>query len=127
MASRAQEEQSRRDERTSRTTTSASDHDKTCVFSALTSSHPSIVFKKNKVKRESGTTPSSSSSEPAPRSTYIAVQKGDSDIPLAGLQKPAPQPKAHRGKHFNSMKRKFNFISIIGSLSVLVADNSLKL
>ena len=95
MACRAQEDQQRRDERTSRTTTTSSDHDKTCVFSALTHSLPkdTVVFKK-----KSGPTASSSSSEPAPRSTYIAVQKGDTDIPLSGLQKPAPQPKAHRGK-----------------------------
>ena len=97
MATRAQEEQQRRDERTLRATSSGPDHDKTCVFSALTHSHPldngsSFVFKKK--AKASG---SSSSSEPASRSAYIAVQKGDTDIPLSGLQKPAPQPKAHKG------------------------------
>jgi len=97
MASRAQQDEQRRDERISRTT--STDHDKTCVFSALT--HPldngsSFVFKKK--SRETGA--SSSSSEPNARSTYIAVQKGDTDIPLSGLQKPAPQPRAHRGMYF---------------------------
>lgn len=36
--------------------------------------------------------------EPAARTTYVAVQRGDSDIPLSGLQKPAPAPRAHKGK-----------------------------
>lgn len=100
MATRAQEEQQRRDERTLRATSQGPDHDKTCVFSALTHSHPldngsSFVFKKK--AKASG---SSSSSEPASRSAYIAVQKGDTDIPLSGLQKPAPQPKAHKGMFY---------------------------
>lgn len=71
---------------------SASDHDKTCVFSSLTSSSgresdDSYVMR----KREP-----SVSAEPASRSTYIAVQKGDSDIPISGLQRPAPPPQAHK-------------------------------
>ena len=67
------------------------DHDKTCVFSSLTSntgpdSENAYIIKKRDC-----------SSEPASRSTYIAVQKGDTDIPFSGLQKPAPQPRAHKG------------------------------
>ena len=36
--------------------------------------------------------------EPVSRSTYVAVQRGEGDIPLSGLQKPAPSPSAHKGK-----------------------------
>lgn len=36
---------------------------------------------------------------PASRSTYVAVQRGDIDIPLGGLQMPAPQPRAHKGNN----------------------------
>lgn len=73
-------------DRVKRTAPTTSDHDKTCVFSALTqSSHGG--GEGDFIYRKTGDKPS----EPASRSTYIAVQKGDSDIPLTGLQKPAPQ------------------------------------
>ena len=35
--------------------------------------------------------------EPVSRSTYMAIQRGDTDIPFSGLQKPAPLPRARRG------------------------------
>lgn len=47
---------------------------------------------------------------PAPRSTYVAVQKGDIDIPISGLQKPAPQPRAHKGKLEETLL--FNLIAL---------------
>lgn len=97
------------------------DHSKTCVFTALTNQTP---VTSNKVSSDvtsdrdantshstagaiaSGDTyvirkkhrGSSSLSEPASRSTYIAIQKGH-DIPLSGLQKPAPsQVRQNKGK-----------------------------
>ena len=83
-------------QRLARMRTTSLDHDKTCVFSSLTSGRTPGVGPDDEEdtyimkKREC-------SSEPASRSTYLAVQKGDSDIPLSGLQKPAPQPRAHKG------------------------------
>lgn len=41
---------------------------------------------------------------PATRSTYCAIQKGDMDIPMHGLQKPAPAPRAYKG-NYNSLIR----------------------
>lgn len=91
------------------------DHSKTCVFAALTNQTP--VTSKGTSESGSGDPVASSSlatggdsyvirkkhrgssslSEPAPRSTYIAIQKGQ-DIPLTGLQKPAPQGRQSKGK-----------------------------
>lgn len=36
---------------------------------------------------------------PASHSTYCAIQRGEMDIPLSGLQKPAPAPHSHKGNH----------------------------
>ena len=96
------------------------DHSRTCVFTALTnqvpvtsnkvpsdvvSDHPNTSHSTSGAlasgetyvirKKQRG---SSSLSEPASRSTYIAIQKGH-DIPLSGLQKPAPsQARQNKGK-----------------------------
>lgn len=90
MAERAQAEEEKR-KKMMKTRTTSLDHDKTCVFSSLASNtgpdgENAYIIKKRDC-----------SSEPASRSTYIAVQKGDTDIPFSGLQKPAPQPRAHKG------------------------------
>lgn len=111
------------------------DHSRTCVFTALTNQVP--VTSSNKVPSDvvsdhpnsshsasgalvSGDTyvirkkqrGSSSLSEPASRSTYIAIQKGH-DIPLSGLQKPAPsQVRQNKGKnHFLLFLSFFLFFS----------------
>ncbi|RWS09395.1 uncharacterized protein B4U79_04172 [Dinothrombium tinctorium] len=70
-----------------------------CVFNALTStngyeSDSSYIIKKKEPK---------SAPTPASRSTYCAVQRGDIDIPISGLQKPAPQPRSHKGTHVNNI------------------------
>ncbi|XP_015794643.1 uncharacterized protein LOC107371164 isoform X2 [Tetranychus urticae] len=67
-------------------------HHKNCVFNALTSpngyeSDSSYIIKKKEPK---------SAPNPASRSTYCAIQRGDMDIPFSGLQKPAPAPRAHK-------------------------------
>lgn len=90
-------------------------HQRSCVFNALTStngyeSDSSYIIKKRESKKglfattticqqHHINTPSrhTEQPEPATRETYVSVQRGDSDIPLAGLQKPAPHPRAHKG------------------------------
>ncbi|XP_074593207.1 uncharacterized protein LOC141848957 isoform X2 [Brevipalpus obovatus] len=66
-------------------------HHKNCVFNALATngyeSDSSYIIR----KKEHPTVPT-----PASRSTYCAIQRGDMDIPLSGLQKPAPAPRAHK-------------------------------
>ena len=92
---------------------SEADHSKTCVFTALTNQTP--VTSKGTSDSGSGDPTassigagdsyvirkkhrgSSSLSEPASRSTYIAIQKGQ-DIPLSGLQRSAPQGRQSKGK-----------------------------
>jgi len=99
-------------DRVKRTAATTSDHDKTCVFSALTqSSHGG--GEGDFIYRKTGEKPS----EPASRSTYIAVQKGDSDIPLTGLQKPAPQRRAVEQQPLSNKKATRQFIQPKKTLS----------
>ncbi|CAG2165350.1 unnamed protein product [Oppiella nova] len=66
-------------------------HHPNCVFNTLTTgsgyeSDSSYIIKKKDSKK--GLSPTS-------RDVYLSVQRGD-DIPLTGLQRPAPQPRAHK-------------------------------
>ncbi|XP_054167060.1 uncharacterized protein LOC128964485 isoform X2 [Oppia nitens] len=71
-------------------------HHPNCVFNTLTTgsgyeSDSSYIIKK---KEKKGLSPTS-------RDVYLSVQRGD-DIPLTGLQRPAPQPRAHKHPNYNN-------------------------
>ncbi|XP_074593209.1 uncharacterized protein LOC141848957 isoform X4 [Brevipalpus obovatus] len=78
-------------------------HHKNCVFNALATngyeSDSSYIIR----KKEHPTVPT-----PASRSTYCAIQRGDMDIPLSGLQKPAPAPRAHKESPHRFDEREVN-------------------
>ncbi|CAG2101331.1 unnamed protein product, partial [Medioppia subpectinata] len=68
-------------------------HHPNCVFNTLTTgsgyeSDSSYIIKKKDSQR---------SLSPTSRDVYLSVQRGD-DIPLTGLRRPAPQPRAHKRK-----------------------------
>lgn len=119
---------------------SHADHSKTCVFTALTNQTPvtnngisndATVDTGNGSRVTSGAVASgdtyvirkkqrgsSSLSEPASRSTYIAIQKGH-DIPLSGLQKPAPSQTRH-----NKGKMILFFFSFSRSLFLIISPSN---
>ncbi|XP_054167064.1 uncharacterized protein LOC128964485 isoform X6 [Oppia nitens] len=77
-------------------------HHPNCVFNTLTTgsgyeSDSSYIIKK---KEKKGLSPTS-------RDVYLSVQRGD-DIPLTGLQRPAPQPRAHKLSHHQYDEQQVN-------------------